>query len=73
MKHTAPVVEIVGLGCGCAVGLAAVLLLTWWLWSRFARPHGRHSHIDDSTSSARLRDHDVTAPVQPNQLQGASR
>jgi hypothetical protein len=73
MNHSAPVVELVGLACGCTVSLAAILLLAWWLWSRFACPHGRHSSIDDSTSSVRLRDHDVTARAQPNQLLGASR
>ncbi len=49
MNRTAPIVEVVGLGCGCAVGLAAVLLLVWWLWRRFARPHGRHADFHEAS------------------------
>jgi hypothetical protein len=72
MNHTAPVVESVGLACGCAVVLAAVLLLTWWLWSRFARPHGRHASIGDSASNIQTRNTDAAAPMEPKQLEGAS-
>jgi hypothetical protein len=65
-------VESVGLACGGAVSLAAVLLLTWWLWSRFARPHGRHASFDDSTSNTQTRDNDAAARTEPKQLEGAS-
>jgi hypothetical protein len=64
MDSAARTVNIAGVICGCAVGLAAVLLLCWWLWARFARPQGQHSNLAGHTSVARLVRQN-TMPVPP--------
>ncbi|WP_285483880.1 hypothetical protein [Amycolatopsis sp. NBRC 101858] len=48
-------VDVAGVLCGCTVGFAGLLLCGWWLWSRFARPHGQHANLDERTSAIRLQ------------------
>lgn len=54
MDSATRTVNIAGVVCGCVVGFVAILLFGWWLWARFARPHGQHSNIDDHTAVDRL-------------------
>ncbi|MFI5590124.1 hypothetical protein ACIA5G_34115 [Amycolatopsis sp. NPDC051758] len=62
MDSAARTVNVAGVACGCAVGLAAILLFGWWLWARFARPHGQHNNLDDHTSVAQLLRQNATLP-----------
>lgn len=65
-------VDVAGVLCGCAVGLAALLLCAWWMWARFTRPGGQHSNLDEHTSVARFQ-HDARPTEVPPPASGRSR